>query len=375
MSTLILVIVLTLGVSAFCSLLEAFILSTTPAEIESLKQRHAKIGARLQQFKEHIERSTTSILTLNTVANTAGMSLVGAVTVAVYPGRPDVLGWITAGMVVGILILSEILPKNIGVVYRKVLQVYLVYPLWIVCIAMAPFAWLASKMLRNVVRNQMPSHEEQEEEIRLLAERSAQAGALSGSERDLITNALSLDDVYVADIMTPRTVTTFLSKDETVGEVCKDFRQMPFSRIPVYADGFDEIVGIVKRRDLLQAYGQDKDHLMIGEVMKKAVFVPETASALDALQLLLRTHKKLAVVVDEYGSTAGVVTLEDIFEELIGKEIYDETDLAVDMRELAKKRAEHRPAPTPDAESGKTTAPETPAETANPVSPARGGHG
>ncbi|MCC5807618.1 MAG: HlyC/CorC family transporter [Opitutales bacterium] len=374
MSALVLVIVLTLGVSAFCSLLEAFILSTTSAEIESLKQRHAQVGARLQRFKDRIEQSTTSILTLNTVANTAGMSLVGAVTVAVFPGRPDILGWVTVGMVVGILILSEILPKNIGVAYRKVLQVYLVYPLWIVCIAMAPFAWIASRMLRNVVRNQMPSHEEQEEEIRLLAERSAQAGALTGSERDLITNALSLDDVNVAEIMTPRTVTTFLSKDQTVGEVCKDFRQMPFSRIPVYADGFDEIVGIVKRRDLLQAYGQDKDHLKIGEVMKKAVFVPETASALDALQLLLRTHKKLAVVVDEYGSTAGVVTLEDIFEELIGEEIYDETDLAVDMRELAKKRAKHRPAPTPDASDDAAPA-ETPADTANPVSPARGERG
>ncbi len=374
MSALVFVIVLTLGISAFCSLLEAFILSTTSAEIESLKQRHAKVGARLQRFKERIEQSTTSILTLNTVANTAGMSLVGAVTVAVFPGRPDILGWVTAGMVVGILILSEILPKNIGVAHRKVLQIYLVYPLWIVCIAMAPFAWIASKMLRNVVRNQMPSHEEQEEEIRLLAERSAQAGALTGSERDLITNALSLDDVYVADIMTPRTVTTFLSKDQTVGEVCKDFRQLPFSRIPVYADGFDEIVGIVKRRDLLQAYGQDKDHLSMGEVMKKAVFVPETASALDALQLLLRTHKKLAVVVDEYGSTAGVVALEDIFEELIGEEIYDESDLAVDMRELAKKRAEHRPAPTPDAANSAAQS-ESPAETANPVSPARSERG
>lgn len=373
MSALILAISLTLGVSAFCSLLEAFILSTTAAEIESLKQRHAKPGLLLQRFKERIERSTTSILTLNTVANTAGMSLVGAITVAAFPGRPDVLGWVTIGMVVGILVLSEILPKNLGVVHRKALQIYLVYPLWVVCIAMAPFAWLASKMLRNVVRNQIPSHEEQEEEIRLLAERSAQAGALSGSERDLITNALNLDDVNVADIMTPRTVTTFLPKDETVGGVCRDFRSLPFSRIPVYNESFDEIIGVVKRRDLLQAYGQDKDHLKIREVMKKAVFVPETASALDALQLLLRTHKKLAVVVDEYGSTAGVVTLEDIFEELIGEEIYDETDLAVDMRELAKKRAENRPAPTPDTAEESTESKDTPAQTTTPVSPVRSG--
>ena len=347
-------------------------MSTPTAEIESLKQRHPHLGSLLQGFKDRIEQSSTSILTLNTIANTAGMSLVGAITVAVYPDDPKILGWVTAGMVVAILILSEILPKNVGLLYRRPLQVYLVYTLLVVNFLMKPVAWIVSKFLRSMVLQQQPTA--QEEEIRLLTERSAEAGTLSKSERDLITNALGLDDVSVADIMTPRTVTFLLGHNETVGEVCVDLRRLPFSRIPVYGDGFDDIIGIVKRRDLMEAYSEDKDHLPVRELMKKAIFIPETASALDALQHFLRAHNQLAVVVDEFGSTVGVVTMEDIFEELIGKEIYDESDMAVDMRELAKKRAEKRPPATPSAVDGADPRADTPEKTEHPVSPVRSEH-
>ncbi len=346
-------------------------MSTTTAEIESLKQRHPHMGSLLQGFKDRIEQSSTSILTLNTIANTAGMSLVGAITVAVYPDDAKILGWVTVGMVAGVLILSEIIPKNIGLVYRRPLQIYLIYPLLGVNLLMKPFAWMASRLLRNMVVQQQPTAEDQEEEIRLLTERSAQAGMLSNSERDLITNALGLDDVSVAEIMTPRTVTFLLGHNEKVGEVCVDLRRLPFSRIPVYGEGIDDIIGIVKRRDLVQAYNEDGDHLCMRDLMKKAIFIPETASALDALQHFLRTHKQLAVVVDEFGSTVGVVTMEDIFEELIGKEIYDESDVAVDMRELAKKRAEKRPPATPSVVDGPNEKIDTPEKTDHPVSPAK----
>jgi CBS domain containing-hemolysin-like protein len=349
MTALVLAISFTLGVSAFCSLLEAFILSTTMAEIEGLKKEHPKLGLLLERFKVGIEETSSAILTLNTIANTAGATIVGALAANVL--QSHWLGLLSAGMVLGILFFSEIIPKNIGVAYRKGLQLYVIYPIYVVRVAMLPFSFLAKGMLRVIVPTEEPTEAEQEEEIRLLAERSAQSGALSSSERDLISNALSLDDISVESIMTPRTVVTFLRKSLTVEEVCRDLRNIPFARLPIYGETIDEIVGIVRRRDILEANSEEKHHTTMRELKADALFVPETASALQALQQFMKKHQQIGVVVDEYGSTAGVVTMEDIVEHLLGDEIYEESDIAVDMRELAKKRAERLPSATPPAPS------------------------
>ena len=213
---------------------------------------------------------------------------------------------------------------------------------------MKPFSFVAKQMLTVIVSHEEPTEEEQEEEIRLLAARSAKSGALSDDERDLISNALSLDDVNVESIMTPRTVVTFLKSSLTVEEICRDLKVIPFARLPVYGDSIDEIVGIVRRRDILEANSEGKNDLTMEALKADILFIPETASVMQALQQFLKQHQQIAVVVDEYGSTAGVITMEDIVEQLLGNEIYEESDVAVDMRELAKKRAERLPSATPD---------------------------
>ena len=150
---------------------------------------------------------------------------------------------------------------------------------------------------------------------------------------------LSLDDVQIHEIMTPRTVVQALESHLTVDEVFKEIKILFFGRMPVYEDNIDNIVGLVRRRDLLQARANDEDETKVSEMMNDAIFVPETASAADALQQFLKAHQQCAIVVDEFGATAGVVTMEDIMEHILGKEIYEETDLAVDMRELARTKA------------------------------------
>lgn len=350
MTSLIVAISLTLGVSAFCSLLEAFILSTTIAEIESLKRQNPRLGELLERYKVGINETSSAILTLNTIANTAGATVVGALAANILDSAW--LGFLSAGMVLGILFFSEIIPKNIGVAYRKQLQIYMVYPLGFVRVCMIPFSFVAKKMLTVIVSHEEPTEKEQEDEIRLLAERSAQTGALSLDEKSLISNALSLDDVSVESIMTPRTVVTFLKSSLTVEEVCRDFRNIPFARIPVYEDNIDDIVGIVRRRDILEANGDERGLTTMAELKSDVLFIPETASGLQALQQFMKKHQQIGVVVDEYGSTAGVITMEDIVEHLLGEEIYEESDLAVDMRELAKKRAERMPSVTPDILEG-----------------------
>lgn len=346
MTALVVAIGFTLGVSALCSLLEAFILSTTSAEVEALKKTHAKAGALLERFKDGIDETSSAILTLNTIANTAGATVVGALAAEVLESRW--LGVLSAGMVLGILFFSEIIPKNMGVVYRRPLQVYLVYPLSVIRFTMKPLTFFARKMLRVILSQEQPTEEEQEEEIRLLAERSAQTGALSDDERDLISNALSLDDISVESIMTPRTVVHFLRHDFTVEDVCKDHKNLPFARFPIFGETLDDIHGVVRRRDILQEFGEGRGDRTLEDLKGDALFIPETASGLQALQQFMKKHAQMGVVVDEYGSTAGVITMEDIVEHLIGGEIYEDSDLAVDMRELAKKRAERMPSATPD---------------------------
>ena len=346
MTQLVIAIALTLGVSAICSLLEAFILSSTIAEIESYKKKHPRLGAHLENFKVGIHETSSAILILNTIANTAGAAIVGALASQLLESTS--LGVLMGGMVFGILFFSEIIPKNIGVAYRKPLQTSLVYLLLVVRFLMKPLSLLAKKMLTVIVTHEVPTEEEQEEEIRLLAERSAQSGALSDDERNLISNALSLDDVSVESIMTPRTVVTSLKDNLTVEEICRDLKNIPFARLPVYGESIDDIVGIVRRRDILEANSDDKSDLTMQALKLDALFIPETASGLQALQQFMKNHQQIALVVDEYGSTAGVITMEDVVEHLLGEEIYEESDIAVDMRELAKKRAERLPSATPD---------------------------
>ncbi len=337
MHTLLIAVILTLGVSFFCSALEAIMLSATTAEIEAFKLRKRRAGERFERYKKEIDETIPAILTLNTISNTFGAFICGILAAQVFPTHQYLFA---VGLTLGILLLSEILPKNIGVRYRPQLLPHAEKALTVVRFVMKPFSFLSGRFVRLVVRPAPKTDpgEAAEKEIVLLAQKSAEEGALTNEESVLINNALRLDDVEVSQIMTPRTVVMTLDKTRTVGDVLAQFPTVPFSRIPIYKDTVEGIAGIVRRRDLLKAKANDEDELPIASLMQPVVFTPETATAASTLQTLLKNHQKLAVVVDEFGSFVGVVTMEDIFESLIGREIFEKDDMAVDMRELAREK-------------------------------------
>jgi CBS domain containing-hemolysin-like protein len=204
---------------------------------------------------------------------------------------------------------------------------------------LAPITWFCQLVVRLLIPRKDKTHEA-DREIILLAERGAQEGTLSRSESSIITNALSLDDVRVSEIMTPRIVVTALPRNATIGEVFRDHPNIPFARLPVYGKNMDDIAGIVRRRDLLKAKANDQDFEPIEKMLQEAQFVPETVTVGQALQQFLRTHQQIAVVVDEFGATTGVLSMEDIIEHILGKEIFEKDDVAVDMRELARSRTQ-----------------------------------
>ncbi|MCC6416583.1 MAG: HlyC/CorC family transporter [Opitutaceae bacterium] len=333
MQLLVIAIGCTLGISFFCSLLEAMVLSTSVADIQNLKKRSPRRGEMLETLKVSLDQTISAILTLNTVANTLGSVIIGGLATKLFGDA--VLGMVSALLTLAILIFSEVLPKNLGVVHRRALQPHAVYPLWWIRRVLAPVTYLCGAIVRWIVppRDEAPADDE---EIILLAERGAQQGTLTKNESSIIANALSLDDVRVSEIMTPRIVVTALRRNATVAEVFREFPNLPFGRMPVYGETLDEIVGLVRRRDLQNAKAHDRDTETVEKLMREIHFIPDTVTAGNALQVFLRHHQQMLVVVDEFGTTAGVLTMEDVIEHILGREIFEKDDPAVDMRELAR---------------------------------------
>jgi len=332
-----LAIAFTIGVSAVCSILEAMILSTTTAEIESLKKKYPKLGERLEHYKQELEETSSAILSLNTIANTLGATIVGGLAVKIWPEDTNVLFKISIIMAIAILFFSEIIPKNMGVIYRPALQPFLIYPLSLIRSIMAPLSGIVAIVVRMLLKP-APKEANNEEEILLLAEKSAKEGTLTSNKHEMINNTLSLDDIQVHDIMTPRTVVYSVDGEQTVSALVEKESNLPFARIPIYQEQSDNITGVVRRRDILGAKAKENGKLYLSELAHEALFIPDNATVEDALQTLLKNHQYLAITVDEFGTLSGVITIEDIIEHIIGQEIFEDDDPAIDMRELARRR-------------------------------------
>ncbi|CAI8344714.1 MAG: Magnesium and cobalt efflux protein CorC [Opitutia bacterium UBA7350] len=336
--TFIFAITFTVGVSALCSLLEAMLLSTTTTEIEALKKSHPACGKQLEHHTHNLEQSSSAILSLNTIANTLGATITGGLAVQIWPEDTNMLLKVSLIMAIAILFFSEIIPKNVGILYRSSLQPLLIPPLNLVCAVMTPIASVAGFVVRFILRPAKESPSNSDQEIMLLAEKSEKEGNLTSHERELISNALKLDEILVNTIMTPRTVVEMLDATESVGALYTREKNIPFARMPVYRDHSENLIGIVRRRDILNLVAKDQDEVLIETLASEPVFIPDNATAEDALQTFLKHQQQLAIAVDEFGNMAGVITMEDVIEHIIGHEIYEADDPAVDMRELARAR-------------------------------------
>ncbi|HEX9714831.1 MAG TPA: hemolysin family protein [Desulfurivibrionaceae bacterium] len=323
-------------ISALCSICEAAFYSLPMSHVEITSRNHKKIGRILLGMKKDIHRPITAVLTLNTIANTAGATISGAAAAAVFGA--DNMIWFSALFTVVILLFSEILPKTLGVSYSRELAIWIAYPLhWMVKL-LTPFILVIQAITRL-----LPAKDDgllvSAQEIQALARQSHRSGEISLQERRVITNILDLKDKTVRQIMTPITVTFMLDATLSVAKAMQADEMLNMhSRIPVYEKNTDEVTGIILRKDLFNWATQGAEEKTLREFMQPAHFVPETGR-LTAVMLEFFEHRQhLFVVVDEYGSVTGVVSLEDIIEEIVGREIIDESDRTTDMREFAKRK-------------------------------------
>ena len=321
-----------LGISFLCSLLESFILSVTHAHISLVSKDRPALGKKLSHFKENINQPLSAILSLNTIANTVGAASVGAITLVEFGSN-----WVaimSGILTLCILIFSEIIPKTVGALYWKKILVPATFAVQVLIIMTYPlvvFLEFLSKWLAKAENEDKVSREE----VIAMAELGEDEGTIEESESTVIENVLMLDDISVEEVLTPRSVIFAVNKTNSVREVLDKYNDIEFSRIPVYEDGLDNIIGIVRRHVLLKSKAEDQFDVTMGELAKPIHAVEENDSVGDVLDEFVKRREHLFMVKDQFGQVAGLVTLEDAIETLLGVEIVDETDSVVDMRKLA----------------------------------------
>jgi CBS domain containing-hemolysin-like protein len=337
MTTLILYASLALGVSFICSILEAVVLSIPNTYIAVLERDEDKNGAVWANLKEDdAVKPLTAILTLNTIAHTMGAAGVGSEVQSIW--GESALTAASIVLTIAVLFLSEIVPKTLGTAYWKKLSP-LTGKILNTLIKFLVFLIIPIQALKSV----LPKGDHAlvtRDDVAALADLGSEEGIIEEDEEKVIRNLLKLREIKVVDIMTPRVVMTAFKSSSTVKQVLNEHDIIRVSRIPVYDDTIDDADGIVIRSEILMAASRDEWDLPMRDFKKSVIILPASANVDEVLELFLEERQQFALVQDEFGGTAGVVTMEDVLETLLGEEIVDELDEVDDMRELAREQAE-----------------------------------
>ncbi len=316
-------------------MLEAALLSVPEGYVEALAQQGSRAGALLKHMKENIDRPLAAILTVNTIANTAGAAGVGAQAAVVFGGGAAT-GIATAVMTLSILFVSEIIPKTLGAAHSRGLAGFTAYATRTMVLACLPLVIIVQSIKRRLgyVEGGVVRRVEVKGTLRL----ARTTGALEQHEHEVMSNVLALPDIRLSRVLTPRTVMFSLPEETTVDEAIARHMPFRFSRIPVYEELPERVKGYVPRFEIYRASVRGQGNDPVGGLRRPVMFLPELATVGSALKQMLGEDEHIAMVVDEYGALEGLVTLEDLIETLLGAEIVDETDSVIDMQELAKKK-------------------------------------
>jgi len=335
---------LAIVVSFLCSLLEAVLLSITPAYAQVKLQEGSLIGRQLEVFKSNIDRPLAAILTLNTIAHTVGAIGVGEQASKIWAAaNPMITGVVVPTvMVLGILILSEIIPKTLGANHWQKLVPFTVSTLKMIIFLLYPLVWF-SQIITVKLKKDKSQSVFSHSEFLAMAEIGVTEGIVEKQDSEIIGNLLAMESVRVKDIMTPRIVVRLASEEQTIKEFYKAAGELPFSRIPLYEGKENEdISGYFLKAELLENLVQGNGNQPLSTIKRDITAMHESLPISDLFNHFLGKREHIALVVDEYGGMAGIVTMEDVMETLLGIEITDELDSTVDMQILARKNWERR---------------------------------
>ncbi|MEO0497283.1 MAG: hemolysin family protein [Pseudomonadota bacterium] len=336
MTLLIIFVLLAIGVSFLCSILEAVLLSITPSFVEAAEEEKPKLADKLRGLRADIERPLAAILSLNTIAHTVGATGAGAQAALVFDDFG--VGIFSALLTLGILILSEIIPKTLGATYWRGLAPFAVRVLPWLIIAQLPLVWMSQAITRLLTRGEVAS-EVSREEIAALTTAGQSLGVVEEDETRVVANLFRLPEIAASEVMTPRTVIEHLPVSADVGSIVANREGFPYSRMLVTGGTIDEVHGFALTRDLLLAALKGAEKSTVSEHVRDLLRVPEKIDLDTLFDMLMDRDAHIALVEDEYGGTAGLITMEDVLETLLGIEIMDEHDEEADLRKVAKSRA------------------------------------
>ncbi len=338
--------------SFLCSIWEAVLLSIPNSYVEIKKTEGSPIGTVLENLKKDIDRPLSAILSLNTIAHTVGSIGVGAMVGKTYgekvvmfgqemPFTPEAVAG--AVMTLLILVLSEIIPKTLGATKWKLLAPFTARSMRVVMLIMAPFVAL-SKVITKWLKGSGHEQAVSREDLTAIAQIGHRDGIFEASESKIIRNLMRFNVIEARSIMTPRTVVMAAPEDQTVQEFYEKNTNQPFSRIPVYRDSKDNITGFVLKDMILIHLIKGEKNKKLKELALPIEVIQEDQLISDVFNTLLSERSHLSLVVDSYGGMAGVISLEDVIETLLGLEIVDEMDSTEDMQRLARQNWEKRAA-------------------------------
>ncbi len=331
MTTLAWVLGISLGVSFLCSILEAVLLSINHSYVALLEDKGSRAGRFLNRMQKRIDEPISAILTLNTIAHTVGAAMGGGLALQLF--GQEWIALFSAALTFAILLFSEILPKTLGATFWKELAPATAYVLQGLIWVMKPVLLPLSIFSMAIARGRANQSTVSRAELEVLAEIGRREGTLAEEEWRVVTNVMNLDNVSVGEVMTPRTDIVAVRAEASVEEAKAIMLDEGHLRIPVFEGNLDRIVGILLARDLWQADREGVDR--IRGLLRPPFFAPAGKAVQDLLIEMRQQRSKMVIVLDEFGGTAGLATLEDLIEEIVG-EIQDEheADEPVDFQEM-----------------------------------------
>ena len=332
MPALILTLIVILVLDALVSMTEAAIFSV-PLYRAKLLAEKSKLGKTLLSLKESMGRPITTLISLSNLITIVGSIFAGLMAARVFGEK-----WVGVFAVVLtflIMVFAEIIPKRIGERYAETIALSAALPLRLISQLFLPIAWLIEKITSPFIMARPPLTSE--EEISFLADIGRKEGVIEQYESEFIRRIFKLNDVTAADMMTPKPFVFLLDGNKTLGEMAEVISNSSHSRIPVYDQTPNQILGIVHQKELLKALAQNKKGILIRELSKTPLVVPEGKLGDDLLRDFQKSRQHLAIVVDGHGNMVGIIGLEDVLEELVG-EIIEEKDISP---ELIKRISKH----------------------------------
>ena len=334
MTTLIILALAVVIGSGLFSGIEAALFAVPRSRVLLLSEQKKPGAEALAYIKNNLQKAIIVIVIANNIINIVGSIYVGVVAANIFGDAK--IGIISAVLTLLIIIFGEILPKTIGENYSEQIGLTISRPLIFLITIFTPLVWLISQLTKRFTTARKIVSEE---ELHMLSELGHLEGSIEEDERDIIQKVFTLNDMTAHDIMTPRTQMVGFQKDSTLQKLREEIFDLVNTRIPVYGEDYDDIVGLCYRRNLLIALAKDEDNRPIESFVQETLYVHEDMRVDDLLQLFLSRREHIAIVKDEFEGTSGLVTLEDVLEQLVG-EIVDETDEVVDTRLEAQREAE-----------------------------------